>query len=109
MSLTAGMTALHAVINAGGFRETAKPEGVIVIRKGADNRPIPIRVDLEQAIDGEATEADLMLQPYDIVYVPKTWIAKANQFVNQYIERLLLYKGASFGFGFQYQINRITE
>ncbi len=104
VNLTAGMTALQAVINAGGFRETAKPEGVIVIRKGADNRPIPIRVDLEQVIDGEEIR-DFQLHPYDIVYVPKTWIAKANKFVNQYIERLLLFKGISVGLGFSYELN----
>ncbi len=104
VNLTAGMTTLQAVINAGGFRETAKPDGVIVIRKGADNRPIPIRVDLEQVIDGEEI-GDFPLQPYDVVYVPKTWIAKANKFVNQYIERLLLFKGVSVGLGFSYELN----
>ncbi len=104
VNLTAGMTALQAVINAGGFRETAKPDGVIVIRKGPENQPIPIRVDLEQVIYGEEIR-DFQLQPYDVVYVPKTWIAKANKFVNQYIERLLLFKGASLGFGFTYELN----
>ncbi len=101
VNLTAGMTALQAVINAGGFRETAKPSGVIVIRKGEDNRPVPIRVDLKTAIDGEVPTEDFQLHPYDIVYVPKTWIAKANKFVNQYIERLFLYRGASLGFSYE--------
>lgn len=101
VNLVAGMTALQAVIGAGGFRETAKPDGVIVIRKGPDNRPVPVRVDLDQAIDGETAEGDIRLQPYDVVYVPKTWIAKANKFVNQYIERLLLYRGASLGFSYE--------
>ena len=82
---------------------------MIVIRKGPENQPIPIRVDLEQVIDGEVATEDFQLHPYDIVYVPKTWIAKANKFVNQYIARLLLSKGASLGFGFQYQINTIVE
>ncbi len=104
VDLTVGMTALQAVINAGGFRETAKPEGVIVIRKGPENQPIPIRVDLEQVIDGEEIR-DFQLHPFDIVYVPKTWIAKANKFVNQYIERLLLFKGVSVGLGFSYELN----
>ena len=103
--LTPGMTPLQAVMNAGGFKETAKPAGVIVIRKGPDNRPIPLRVDLQRIIDGESTPEDLQLQPYDIVYVPKTWIAKANQFVNEYIERLLLFKGTTLGLGFVYDLN----
>lgn len=41
------------------------------------------------------------LKSYDIVYVPKTFIAKANKFVNQYIERLILFKGVSFGFTYE--------
>jgi protein involved in polysaccharide export with SLBB domain len=105
LTLTAGMTALHAVFNAGGFKDSAKPGGVIVIRKGPDNRPIPLRVDLQRVLDGEVTAEDLRLQPYDIVYVPKTWIAKANQFVHEYIERLLLFRGTTVGLGFTYDLN----
>jgi len=101
--LPAGMTALQAVLSAGGFRDTAKPEAAIVIRKGPDNRPIPLRIDLKKAIYGNG--ADTELHPYDIVYVPKTFIAEANKFVNQYVERLLLFRGFNVGFhyGIQYE------
>jgi protein involved in polysaccharide export with SLBB domain len=104
VNLTVGMTPLQAVIDAGGFKETAKPEAVIVIRKGSENQPIPHRVNLKQTLDG-MNSVDFSLQPYDIVYVPKTWIAEANKFVNEYIERLLLFKGTSLGFGFTYELN----
>ena len=100
IDLSGGMTALEAVINAGGFKETAKPEAAILIRRGPDNKPIPIRIDLARMIDDEAAGPDVELQPYDIVYVPKTWIAKANKFVNQYIEQLLLFRGFSVGVGY---------
>ena len=100
VDLTGGMTALEAIINAGGFKETAKPEAAILIRKGPDNKPTPIRIDLTRMMDDQAPEQDVELQPYDIVYVPKTWIAKANKFVNQYIEQLLLFRGFSVGFGY---------
>ena len=103
IDLTTGMTALQAVINAGGFRETAKPENAIVIRKGLDERPVPVRVDLNEAIYGK-NRAEFQLQPYDIVYVPKTFIAKANKFVNEYIQQLLLFKGVNVGF--YYELNK---
>jgi hypothetical protein len=103
------MTPLQAVMNAGGFKDTAKPAGVIVIRKGPDNRPMPLRVDLQRVLDGESTAEDLQLQPYDIVYVPKTWIAQANQFVNEYVERLLLFRGTTFGLGFTYELNSVER
>ena len=101
INLTSGMTALQAVFNAGGFKETAKLEGAIIIRKGPDNRPIPMPVDLKKALYGGTAGAGFQLQPYDVVYVPKTFIAEANKFVNQYIERLLLFKGVSLGFSYE--------
>jgi protein involved in polysaccharide export with SLBB domain len=104
VQLTAGMTALQAVLVAGGFMPTAKPDEVIVITKGPDNEPVPIRADLKKAIQAE--DADVVLNSYDIVYVPKTRIAQANKFVNQYVEQLLLFRGTSLGFGFGYEVRR---
>ncbi len=94
------MTALQAVINAGGFLETAKPEATLVIRRqgGEADAPIPIRLDLEESIDGETTLGDIPLQPFDVVYVPKSWIANANLFVKQYISDLLLFRGWGWDF-----------
>ncbi|MCU0558693.1 MAG: polysaccharide export protein [Desulfobacterales bacterium] len=92
------ISALQAVMQAGGFRVTAQPSETLVIRKGPDRRPIPIQVDLDAVINGGEGAADFMLQPEDVVYVPKSPIAKANQFVNQYIENLLLFRGVTFGF-----------
>ena len=105
IELTGGMTALQAVLSAGGFKETADPEAAIIIRKGPENQPVPVRVNLKTALSGEGSDALVQLRPYDVVYIPKTWIAEANKFVNQYIEQLLLYRGISLGF--TYQVNRI--
>jgi len=93
VDFTPGMTPIQAVIHAGGFKETAKPEETIIIRKGADKRPHPIRVDLEEALYGNSPEKDFQLKTFDIVYVPKSAIAKANKFVEQYIQKLLLFQG----------------
>jgi protein involved in polysaccharide export with SLBB domain len=101
IELTGGMTALQAVINAGGLRETAKPDAAILIRKGPSNEPVPMRIDLEKVIYEEGSGVDIQLQPYDILYVPKTWIANANKWVEQYISNLLLFRGWSFGFTYE--------
>ncbi len=104
LTLVPGMSALQAVINAGGFKESARPGAVLIIRKGPDNRPVPIRVDLEtdDPFNMDASgKGDIPLEPSDIVYVPKTFIAHADLFVNQYIERLLLYRGISLGFSYE--------
>ena len=101
IDLTPGMSPLQAVINAGGFRETAKPEAAIIIRRGPDNRPIPILTDLSKVMGGRDGGASFELRPNDIVYVPKTFIAKANKFVDQYVQQLLLFRGVSLGFSYQ--------
>ncbi len=107
ITIAGNMTPLQAVFNAGGFKETANPASAIIIRKGLDNRPVPIEINLDDAMGGKTGSADFLLQPDDVVYVPKSAIAKANKFVNQYIENLLLYRGISLGF--TYQVNRYRE
>lgn len=105
ITMAAGMTPLQAVMQSGGFRATAQPSETLVIRKGADRRPVPIRVDLGAQLEGAAGASEFRLQPDDIVFVPKSPIAKVNQFVNQYIEQLFLFRGVSLGFGYQLNNN----
>jgi protein involved in polysaccharide export with SLBB domain len=101
LTMPHGLTALQAVMQSGGFKNTAQPSETLVIRKGPDSRPVPLRVDLESVLSGSASGQDFRLQPDDIVYVPKSPIAKANQFVNQYVEQLFLFRGVSLGFNWE--------
>ena len=101
ITIAGNMTPLQAVLNAGGFKETASPESAIIIRKGPENKPVPIAMNLDEAMHGKSGSADFLLQPDDVVYVPKSAIAKANKFVNQYIENLLLFRGVSLGFSYE--------
>lgn len=103
MELPAGMTVLQAVFNAGGFKETASPADTILIRQGPNREPVPVRIDLKNAMYGQGEAADLALLPNDIVFVPKSAIAEANKFVKQYIEDLILFRG--FSAGVTYDIN----
>ncbi|MBW2202646.1 MAG: polysaccharide biosynthesis/export family protein [Deltaproteobacteria bacterium] len=107
IDLTSGMTALAAVINAGGFKDSAKPEASLIIRRGKGDRPFPIRVDLEKMLQGSSLGGDTQLQPFDIVYVPKSWVGKANVFVNQYIRNLLMFRG--FDLGLWYGLGRAYD
>ncbi len=90
VSLTGNMTVLQSVFAAQGFTEEAKPENVILVRKGPDNRPVAMAIDLGAVMSGEQIENDIYLMPSDIVYVPKTFIAKAGKFVDQYLRRVLM-------------------
>lgn len=97
IELPAGMTTLQAIFQSEGFKETADPSETLVIRKGPDNKPIPLRIDLAAVMEADSAGADLQLQPDDIVYVPKSAIANANKFIEEYIGGLLMFRGWSFG------------
>jgi polysaccharide export outer membrane protein len=101
LPLTGRLSALQAVVNSGGFKETAEPGSALIIRKGQDNQPVPIPVDLQKILYGSDSSMDILLQPADVVYVPKSSIAKVNKFVRQYIQDLVLFRG----FGFTYDLN----
>jgi protein involved in polysaccharide export with SLBB domain len=106
IELPAGMTTLQAVFQSGGFKETGEPSETLVIRKGENDKPIPIRIDLAAVMDAGGG-ADFQLQPDDIVYVPKSAIANANKFIDEYIGGLLMFRGWSFGVGQELGIGQL--
>jgi len=100
-----GVTVLKAIFTVGGFKETASKKSVIIISKGTDNLPIAREVDLKEVISGKAPGGDIILQPFDIVYVPTTSIADLNKFVEQYITKLI---PGTLTAGFNYTIFKGT-
>ena len=82
------MTALEAIMQAGGF-DLAKAEvrNVVVIRHGKSQR-YGYSVDLKPALMGHEVPP-FYLGPEDIVYVPRTMIAKVNQWVDQHINKII--------------------
>jgi protein involved in polysaccharide export with SLBB domain len=99
VSLKGNMTVLQSIFAAEGFRETAKPENVIVLRKGPDSKPMARIIDLASVMTGDQIENDIYLMPSDIVYVPKTFIAKAAKFVDQYVRQVLMLDHVVLGAG----------
>lgn len=84
---TRPLTVLQALSLAGGATDEALLEGVLVIRHSATGRQI-FEVDAAQArIDVRVP--DMVLEPDDIVYVPKSRVARVNQWVDQYIRKNL--------------------
>jgi polysaccharide export outer membrane protein len=89
VQLSGGMTMLNAISSAGGFRPEAIRTQVILIRRDAGGEPVGHAVNLKQVIFGQKPEGDVLLKPYDIVYVPRSKIANANLWVKQYIRDML--------------------
>lgn len=77
------MDALRAIVEAGGFQDTAKRSQVIIIRRRRDGQPMMRTVNLDRPLH-DAGNADLVpLRRFDIVYVPKTGLAKIGVVMTQ--------------------------
>jgi polysaccharide export outer membrane protein len=89
------MTALEAIMLAGGFNlERAEVQSVIVVRK-QDGRLVGQTLDFKDALAGRETQP-FYLQPRDIVYVSRTTITDVDQWMQQHLWRLLPPIGVGF-------------
>jgi protein involved in polysaccharide export with SLBB domain len=100
VTLIGPTTLLQAVIRTGDVIGTAKDSNVLIIRAVPGQSPTVLVADLRRIRNGR--ETDVMLQPYDVVYVPRTAIANAGQFVENYINRII---PRSLTFPFTYEIH----
>lgn len=85
------LTVLGAILSAEGFKDDAKTSEVVVIRRDVMNGrgTMVIVANLDEAISGEDTDQDLLLQSNDIVVVPRTGIGDFDVWIDQYVRRAL--------------------
>ncbi|MCK6562524.1 polysaccharide biosynthesis/export family protein [candidate division KSB1 bacterium] len=88
LELLPNMTVLQALAAAGGPIRGAKMNSVIVLRPDQAGELTGVRVDLARPALAAAAHQDLYLQPQDVVYVPKTFIANVNEFLTQVYDGL---------------------
>ena len=94
-------TLADAVFQAGGTLDTAALSSVILIRHREGGRDV-YRVDLGGGLEGE--DPVPVLRPYDVVYVPKSFIAQVGMYVDLYINRIIPKNAAFTAF---YQVNPV--
>ncbi|MGA2728578.1 MAG: polysaccharide biosynthesis/export family protein [Terracidiphilus sp.] len=75
------MSALSAIMMAGGFTNGAKSGQVIVFRKFNDNLAEVRELNLTHVTKTRQLEHDLALQPGDIVYVPHDRISRLQHYM----------------------------
>lgn len=78
--MTGKLNALQAIFIAGGFKVDAKLSEVVIISRNPDNKPLARKVNLKKALKGKLLENEYLLSPFDIVYIPKTRLAKIHDF-----------------------------
>jgi protein involved in polysaccharide export with SLBB domain len=89
------MTLLEAIMKAGGFNlQEAEVQNVVVIRHRNRHR-YGHSVNLKPTLKGDYTQP-FYLEPKDIVYVPRTTIAKVDQWIDQHINKIIPDTGFHF-------------
>lgn len=79
---------LDAISRAQGYKEdTAVLKSVVIIRGGSTNKPQAIRVNLWNVINKADISQNILLEAGDIVFVPKSFIAKLDTFIEQFFTK----------------------
>ncbi len=79
---THGLTLLGLLAQGRGPTDKGKQNGVLVIRRIAPNHIVGIQIDFKDLVEGRRFDLDIPLEPNDIVYVPKSRVAKAADFAD---------------------------
>jgi len=88
VQMTSRLTVLEAIMDVGGgTRPMADLKNVLVVRQ-REGKSYGCLVDIKEVLKGKESEI-FLLQPRDVVYVPPTAITKADDWVDQYINKLI--------------------
>jgi polysaccharide export outer membrane protein len=101
--LMGDMTILSAVFQAGGFLPSAKTKAVVLVRNGGTKEPVKTKIRLNDVF---LSDSNTRLKPYDVIFVPKTKIAKLDIWVDQHIRQMNPF---SLSFGFSYLFGNNTS
>jgi len=99
LPLNGELSVMGAVFQAGGLKETAKSNTVMVVRNTGDGPPLVMKLRLDDAVHGKPVA---VLQPFDVVYVPRSAISRIDRFIDQYIRQVIpinVTTGFSYLFG----------
>lgn len=92
------ISVLEALTLAKGAGPTARLDSVVIMRRNGNH--VEARTyDVSAALNGKA-EQFAFLQPDDLLYVPKTRLARAGAFSKQLAE-VIMFQGVGFSFGYR--------
>lgn len=87
LALDGSLTLLQAMARVGGTLVSANTSSVLLIRNRDDGSLAVSKIDLEQILRNEA--ADPYLQQRDVIFVPRSQVAQAGLFVEQYVNAIV--------------------
>ncbi|MCH2546729.1 MAG: polysaccharide export protein, partial [Alphaproteobacteria bacterium] len=83
------LTLLQAIARAGGVRNSADEEKILIIRHHNTPTPQALQTDYQDATTGENPRADVQLEPYDVVFVPRHGVGNAYLNYEQYLKQFV--------------------
>ncbi len=84
--LVPGLTAFQALLAAGGVAPTGDETSVILVRAAGPGKRIVRRLSFA---DRGIITNDAVVGPFDIVFVPRTFVADVGNFVNSHINAIV--------------------
>jgi polysaccharide export outer membrane protein len=76
-----GLTLMQALSLGSGLKDSAKRNGVVVVRRIAWDHVIGIEIDVKEILDNDRFDMDIPIKPFDIVMVPKSKLATTEDFI----------------------------
>ena len=91
VTYTPGLTAVQAVMQVGGWKDTADLQEIVLLQKISEgsNEYRPSKINLGKVVVLGDTMADIVLGPSDVLVFPKTGIARANLWMQQYVINMI--------------------
>lgn len=81
------MTVLEAISTAGSYTEDAVLQSIMLVRRRDTDKPEVMRINLEELIKKGNLIQNVILQPSDIVFVPRSFIAKVDTFIDRFFAK----------------------
>jgi polysaccharide export outer membrane protein len=78
------LTAVQAIMDAGGFADRGRKKSVLLIRRDKDGKPVGTMIDVKAILQDGQFAGDVALAPSDIVYVPMKNISKVSLTIQEY-------------------------
>jgi protein involved in polysaccharide export with SLBB domain len=101
ITLKGRTTVPQAIIEAGGFKTDAAIKDVMVVSRAHDKSPLTRTVNVKKALKGKLPDEENLVKPFDIIYVPKSLMLKANEFIDQ----VYSFVPPFIWFGFSYEVH----
>lgn len=98
------LTLLQAIARAGGAKPSARVDQILILRRGAGEKPEAFTTSYRSAVSGSDPSSDVRLAAYDVVYVPRSDVADVYTYFNQYFQQFV-----PSAFGMSYSFNPLID